>query len=182
MILFSSACLSLLVRQSSSAISIARALSLERKSSTARDAVLIRPAALIRGARVYPMYPDVILVFFFLCTERCASFLADAASISAERPMRSVFSIIDKPYLTIIRFSSLIGITSAIVPMATRSAKRENISIAASLLFLPRILSSYAQISLNTTPTPASSLKGYSQSGLWGLITARASGRSERHS
>ena len=90
------------------------------------------------------------------------------ASISAASPGRSVRSMRESPYATIMRFSSLSGITSAIVPMAARSAHPRKARRTPSISGSPRRRHrsiSQAQMSLNTTPTPASSQKGYGLSG-----------------
>ena len=89
---------------------------------------------------------------------------------------------ISSPRDTIRRFSSHSGMTSATVPMATRSMNRRLMASNTSTALPPVRACSQAQISLKATPTPANSRKGYGQSGRCGLTTATQSGRASRHS
>ena len=164
---FSSTWRVVLRSQSSSASSAALSISVASKSSTAIDALLTRPAALMRGAKTKPIKPELIFLFFG-GNLLSPTLLPDAASIRARKPGRLVSSKSLRPRATIRRFSSTIGITSAMVPMATRSAYSRQICRTPSISGRPsrrHLVISNAQISLKTTPTPARSLKGYSSSG-----------------
>ena len=157
---FSSICLWRLMAQSSSAYPSASSPAEASRVLTAIAASDILPAAFILGAIPKPIKPEVIFLFF---AWESSLFFEEDASISAASPGRGLSSMILSPMLTISLFSSTIGITSAIVPSAVRSAYFEHTSLIPSTTALPlsrHLLISQAHTSLNTTPTPARSLKG----------------------
>ena len=69
----------------------------------------MRPAALIRGARTKPIWMEE--------TSRSAS---PVSRSRACRPRKSVLPMASSPRQTMVRFSPVMGITSATVPMAAR--------------------------------------------------------------
>ena len=73
-------------------------------------------------------------------------FFIPASRSSISRPIFAVTDSFFSPSATIMRFSPTIGMTSATVPSATRSAYRSS---------MESVSPSSAQISLNATPTPA---------------------------
>ena len=136
----------------------ARAGSSHRTSCKAAAALSIRPAALSRGAM-----PKLTLSAVTGLPARPTS------SSRAARPGRSVCCRCCRPALTMVRFSPVRGMTSAMVPMAARSLQNSSSSSG--------IQSSRAAQSLNATPAPHRSLKGLSSSSRRGSTTATAVGR-----
>ena len=77
--------------------------------SAASSASPMRPAALIRGARTKP-----------ICTEEISRSASPVSRSRAWRPRKSELPMASSPRWTMVRFSSVICITSATVPMAAR--------------------------------------------------------------
>ena len=102
-----------------------------------------------------------------ICPIPILSILILELSISNLIPRLSPCLICCKPKCEIILFSSIMGTMSAAIPRVTRSAYFHTFSKSIDSL------SESAIASLNATPAPHSPLKGYEQSVLLGLTTAK---------
>ena len=98
-----------------------------------------------------------------------------ASRISRARPSRRGWESSSSPSRTMVRFSPVIGITSATVPTAARSQYSASTSPSPSGPLM-------AMASFRATPTPARPLQALGQSLRRGSTTAWAAGRPLLHS
>ena len=154
---FSFSCLSVLYLFKFLVISFASTILSVKNSFNASSWCPILPHAFILGATPKDIVLESILLY-------------PKVFISSFSPMFLVISTSLKPSFAITLFSSTSGTMSDIVPIATISKYFKY-----SLSSKPNSLE-IACISLNTTPTPASSLNGYWLSFLFASTTAYAFG------
>ena len=157
-ICFSIDCLSILYSFNLTANFFASFLSLHKNKSNASFSLPILPHAFILGA-----IPNE--------TELESIFLNPIISIKALKPIFLVWATNLSPSFAITLFSSTNGTISEIVPIHTMS-KYFKYSFSSK----PNLIDN-ACITLKTTPTPASWLKGYSLSFLLASTTAIAFGK-----